>query len=78
MIDGRAVSSWNVAQNLYATFITENHGSANPHYQAELWRTAGRAAAHFLAAGLPLPQVLTGQPNGREPCACWPAMRGSR
>ncbi|WP_433220892.1 discoidin domain-containing protein [Dactylosporangium sp. CS-047395] len=66
VIDGRAVSAWNVARNLHDTFIVENHGSANPHYQAELWRTAGRAAAHFLAAGRPLPQVLTGQPNGRE------------
>ncbi|WP_433062857.1 discoidin domain-containing protein [Dactylosporangium sp. CS-033363] len=72
VIDGRAVSAWNVARNLHDTFIVENHGSANPHYQAELWRTAGRAAAHFLAAGRPLPQVLTGQPNGRE---LWATLR---
>ncbi len=72
LIDGRAVSSLNVAHNLHDAFIVENHGSANPHYQAELWRTAGRAAAHFLAAGKPLPQVLTRQPNGRE---LWATLR---
>ncbi|MFC5001976.1 discoidin domain-containing protein [Dactylosporangium cerinum] len=72
VIDGKAVSAWNVARNLHDTFIVENHNSANPHYQAELWRTAGRAAAHFLAAGRPLPQVLTRQPNGRE---LWATLR---
>ncbi|GAA3220856.1 discoidin domain-containing protein [Dactylosporangium siamense] len=72
VIDGKAVSAWNVARNLHDTFIVENHNSANPHYQAELWRTAGRAAAHFLAAGRALPQVLTRQPNGRE---LWATLR---
>ncbi|MDG6103955.1 discoidin domain-containing protein [Dactylosporangium aurantiacum] len=72
LVDGRAVSAWNVARNLHDTFIVENHQSANPHYQAELWRTAGRAAAHFLAAGKPLPQVLTRQPSGRE---LWATLR---
>lgn len=72
VVDGRAVSAWNVAHNLHDTFIVENHESANPHYQAELWRTAGRAAAHFLAAGRALPQVLTNQPNGRE---LWATLR---
>ena len=56
----------NTAHNIHDTFIVENHGSANPHYQAELWRTAGRAAIHFLTAGRPLPPALTGQPNGRQ------------
>ena len=64
-VDGRRVSD-NTAGNLYDSFIVENHGSANPHYQAELWRTAGRAAIHFLAAGRALPQVLTHQPNGEQ------------
>jgi hypothetical protein len=61
-----AVKKRNTAHNIHDTFIVENHGSANPHYQAEMWRTAGRAAIHFLAAGRPLPPVLTRQPNGRE------------
>ena len=65
-VDGALVRDRSTAHNLHDTFIVENHGSANPHYQAELWRIAGRAAIHFLAAGKPLPQVLTRQPNGRQ------------
>lgn len=61
-VDGVAVSA-NTAQNLYDTFIVENHGSFGPHYQEELWRTSGRNAAHFLASGQALPEVLTAQPN---------------
>nr|WTA00172.1 discoidin domain-containing protein [Streptomyces sp. NBC_00857] len=61
-VDGVAISA-NTAQNLYDTFIAENHGSFGPHYQEELWRTSGRNAAHFLTAGRPLPEVLTAQPN---------------
>ncbi|WP_338693058.1 discoidin domain-containing protein [Streptomyces sp. Q6] len=63
-VDGVPVSA-NTARNLYDTFIVENHGSFGPHYQEELWRTSGRNAAHFLAAGRPLPEVLTKQPNAR-------------
>ena len=58
-VDGVAVSA-NTAQNLYDTFIVENHGSFGPHYQEELWRTSGRNSAHFLAAGRALPEVFTG------------------
>lgn len=61
-VDGVPVSR-NTARNLYDTFIVENHGSFGPHYQEELWRTSGRNAAHFLAAGQPLPEVLSRQPN---------------
>ncbi|MET8473644.1 discoidin domain-containing protein [Streptomyces sp. NPDC006422] len=64
LVDGVRVSR-NTARNLYDTFIVENHGSFGPHYQEELWRTSGRNAAHFLAAGRPLPEVLTRQPNAR-------------
>ncbi|MFC8080613.1 discoidin domain-containing protein [Streptomyces sp. NPDC057307] len=62
LVDGVAVSD-NTAQNLYDTFIVENHGSFGPHYQSELWRTSGRNAAHFVTAGRPMPEVLTSQPN---------------
>ncbi|GAA2610748.1 MULTISPECIES: discoidin domain-containing protein [Streptomyces] len=61
-VDGVPVSR-NTAHNTYDTFIVENHGSFGPHYQEEMWRTSGRNAAHFLAAGQPLPEVLTRQPN---------------
>ncbi|WP_410667393.1 discoidin domain-containing protein [Amycolatopsis sp. cmx-4-68] len=63
LVDGHPVSA-NTATNLYDTFLVENHGSFGPHYQEELWRTSGRNAMHFLAAGTPLPEVLTAQPNG--------------
>ncbi|MEV6921154.1 discoidin domain-containing protein [Amycolatopsis sp. NPDC051106] len=63
LVDGVPVSA-NTATNLYDTFLVENHGSFGPHYQEELWRTSGRNAMHFLAAGTPLPEVLTAQPNG--------------
>lgn len=62
LVDGVAVRE-NTATNLYDTFIVENHNSFGPHYQEELWRTSGRNAAHFIAAGRPMPQVLTAQPN---------------
>jgi hypothetical protein len=61
-----AVQPRNAAHNIHDTFYVETHGSVNPHHQAELWRTAGRAAIHFMAAGKPVPAILTGQPNGRE------------
>ncbi|MGQ4511201.1 discoidin domain-containing protein [Streptomyces sp. DW26H14] len=65
VVDGVPVSD-NSAQNLYDTFIVENHGSFGPHYQCELWRTSGRNTIHFLTADRPLPEVLTAQPNGDE------------
>lgn len=65
-VDGVTVKERSTAHNLHDTFIVENHDSANPHYQAELWRTAGRAAIHFLAAGKPIPGVLLRQPNGQQ------------
>ncbi|NGO69620.1 discoidin domain-containing protein, partial [Streptomyces boncukensis] len=64
-VDGVPVAR-NRARNVYDTFIVENHGSFGPHYQEELWRTSGRNAAHFLAAGRPLPEVLTAQPNAES------------
>ncbi|GAB3168500.1 discoidin domain-containing protein [Amycolatopsis stemonae] len=63
LVDGVPISA-NTATNLYDTFLVENHGSFGPHYQEELWRTSGRNSMHFLAAGTPLPEVLTAQPNG--------------
>jgi hypothetical protein len=65
-IDGERIDQLLSAHNLHDSFVVENHQSANPHYQAELWRTAGRAAIHFLMAKQPLPQVLARQPNGAE------------
>ncbi|MFJ9030239.1 discoidin domain-containing protein [Streptomyces sp. NPDC102274] len=62
LVDGVPISD-NIARNLYDTFIVENHNSFGPHYQAELWRTSARNAAHFIVADRPMPEVLTSQPN---------------
>ncbi|MET8151092.1 discoidin domain-containing protein [Actinoplanes sp. NPDC049668] len=72
VVDGERIDLRTTAHNLHDTFIVENHGSVNPHYQAELWRMAGRAAIHFLLAGRPLPQVLTAAPNGEQ---LWATLR---
>ncbi|WP_433535128.1 discoidin domain-containing protein [Micromonospora sp. CA-249363] len=72
VVDGRAIADWNTAHNIHDTFLVENHGSFGPHYQEELWRTAGRTAAHFLTAGQPLPEALTRQPSGDQ---LWRTMR---
>lgn len=72
LLDGARIDQSMVAHNLHDSFIVENHDSASPHYQAELWRTAGRAAIHFLVAGRPLPEVLTRQPNGEQ---LWATLR---
>ncbi|WP_435178905.1 discoidin domain-containing protein [Actinacidiphila sp. bgisy145] len=61
-VDGAAVST-NTGHNLWDTFLVENHGSFEPHYQEEVWRTSARTAIHYLTAGADLPQVVTDQPN---------------
>ncbi|CAK7279398.1 discoidin domain-containing protein [Streptomyces misionensis] len=61
-VDGTAVSA-NTGHNLWDTFLVENHGSFEPHYQEEVWRTSARTAIHYLTAGRDLPQVVTDQPN---------------
>ncbi|HEU4347273.1 MAG TPA: discoidin domain-containing protein [Actinoplanes sp.] len=71
-LDGLTVKERSTAHNLHDTFIVERDGSANPHHQAELWRIAGRAAIHFLAAGKPLPEVLLRPPNGEQ---LWATLR---
>jgi len=72
VVDGERIDQLVSAHNLHDSFIVENHNSVNPHYQAELWRTAGRAAIHFMVAGRPLPEVLTHQPNGEQ---LWATLR---
>jgi hypothetical protein len=65
-LDGATVRERSTADNVYDTFIVEHHDAVHPHYQAELWRTAGRAAIHFLLAGKPVPEVLLRPPNGEQ------------
>ncbi len=57
VVDGRPISAWNTAHNIFDTFFVENHGSFEPHYQLETWRMSARVTAHFLAAGLDVPTI---------------------
>lgn len=66
VIDRQPISAWNKAQNLWDSFITEDHGSWNPIYQQSAGAYPGRDAAQFLIAGQPLPEALTKVPNDDE------------
>ncbi|GGQ68553.1 discoidin domain-containing protein [Couchioplanes azureus] len=66
VVDGERIDRLSSAHNLHDTFIVEKNKSADPQHQAELWRTAGRAAIHFLVAGRRVPEALTRQPNGEQ------------
>lgn len=63
LIDGRPVSEWNTAQNMYEGYVVENHGTYAPMYQQSTGAYPGRNAVHFLIAGQPLPEVFVKQPN---------------
>jgi F5/8 type C domain-containing protein len=63
LIDGRPVSEWNTAQNMYEGHLVENHNSYAPMYQQSTGAYPGRNAIHFLLAGQPLPEVFAKQPN---------------
>ena len=62
-LNGRPVSEWNRARNVWDTFIVENHGSYNPIYQQSMGAYPGRNAAQFLLAGRPVPEELADPPN---------------
>lgn len=63
LLDGRPVSEWNTAQNMYEGYVVENHGTYAPMYQQSTGAYPGRNAIHFLLAGRPLPEVFGEQPN---------------
>lgn len=64
VVAGQTVAERNQAQNIYPGYLTENHGSYNPHYHQSAWVYPARNAVHFLLAGQPLPESLLRQPNG--------------
>lgn len=63
VIAGKPVAQWSTAQNIFDTFITENHNSWNPIYQQSMGAYPGRNAVHFLLAGKQLPEEIMRQPN---------------
>lgn len=71
-LEGKPVSWWNTAQNLYDTYLVENHGSYAPMYQESVGAYPGRNAIHFLLSGQRLPDVFTRQPNADR---LWRALR---
>ncbi|MEV4709014.1 discoidin domain-containing protein [Actinoplanes sp. NPDC049316] len=66
VVDGDRIDQRTTAHNIHDSFIVESQGSASPDHQAELWRTAGRAAIHFMVAGQPVPEILTRRPSGEQ------------
>ncbi|MFI5494541.1 discoidin domain-containing protein [Actinoplanes sp. NPDC051859] len=66
VVDGEQVDRLTSAHNVHDAFFVERDGVFDPDAQAELWRTAGRSAIHFLVAKRPIPEVLTRQPNGEQ------------
>ena len=66
VVAGRPIAAWNTAHNIFDTFLVENHGSFEPHYQLETWRMSARIAAHFLVAGRPVPTAALAKPNGER------------
>jgi len=71
VVGGAPISS-NTMHNISDTYLVENHGSYEPHYQSDIWRSGGRNAIQFLLNGQPLPEVLTRQPNS---AALWDSLQ---
>lgn len=63
MLNGRSVAEWNQAQNVWDTFIVENHGAYAPMYQQSMGAYPGRCAVQFLLSGRPVPEELRTPPN---------------
>lgn len=65
VVGGRPISS-NTMDNIYDTYVVDNHNTVEPHYQSDIWRSGGRNAIQFILNGRPLPEILTKQPNSAE------------
>ncbi|MEE6295620.1 discoidin domain-containing protein [Georgenia wangjunii] len=65
VVAGKPISS-NTTQNIWDTYLVENHGSFGPHYQSDIWRSGARNAIHFLLADQEIPEILLTQPNSAE------------
>jgi hypothetical protein len=65
VIGGKPISS-NTMDNIYDTYVVDNHNTVEPHYQSDIWRSGGRNAIQFILNDRPLPEILTKQPNSAE------------
>jgi hypothetical protein len=65
-VDGRPISSWNTAQNIFDTFTSENHDTWNGMYQQSPSAYLGRNVVRYLLTGRPVPQSQVTSPNNDE------------
>jgi hypothetical protein len=63
VLNGKSVSDWNQAHNIWDTFLVENHGSYAPIYQQSMGAYPARDTIQFLMAGQPVPAELRKLPN---------------
>ncbi|SDR83925.1 discoidin domain-containing protein [Actinopolymorpha singaporensis] len=66
VIEGRPVSEWAGAQNIFDTFTSENHGGWNGMYQQSAATYPGRNVVQYLIAGQPIPASQLTLPNNDE------------
>ncbi|GIT78759.1 hypothetical protein LLS1_04280 [Leifsonia sp. LS1] len=65
VVGGKPISS-NTMDNIYDTYVVDNHNTVEPHYQSDIWRSGGRNAIQFILNGQPIPEILLQQPNSAE------------
>lgn len=66
VVEGRPVSAWTGAQNIFDTFTSENHGGWNGMYQQSAATYPGRNVVQYLIAGQPIPTSQLALPNNDE------------
>lgn len=65
VIGGKPISS-NTMDNIYDTYVVDNHNTVEPHYQSDIWRSGGRNSIQFILNDRPIPEILLHQPNSTE------------
>ncbi|GIH14266.1 discoidin domain-containing protein [Rugosimonospora africana] len=60
---GTTIAAANQADNIWDTFLVENHGTYAPIYQQSIGAYPGRNVAQFLIAGRDVPAAVTTVPN---------------
>ena len=65
-VDGRPISAWNTAQNVFDTFTSENHDTWNGMYQQSSSAYPGRNIPRYLMTGQPVPKSQEHLPNNDE------------
>ncbi|NYH87885.1 discoidin domain-containing protein [Actinopolymorpha rutila] len=66
VVEGKPVSEWTGAQNIFDTFTSENHGGWNGMYQQSAATYPGRNVVQYLIAGQPVPVSQQTLPSNDE------------